>query len=94
VTNLKRAEALALRVAWEHRWRWVVTEVGPSSPLLPMIGSLAWGRYEHETQPDESLTDIVCGVGYLEGMRTVALLACRALKYAPEDRALCAMMYR
>lgn len=44
------------------------------SPMIKeAMGSLAWGRYEGESRPDETKDDIVEGCGFLIGMQSALL---------------------
>ena len=74
------------REHWEKRrtaWASALYQGGSkemAQPLRQILGSVAWGRYEGESQPDEVKDNIVFGCGYLEGVRYAALQAGRVFK--------------
>ena len=49
---------------------------GADTPLLKLMGSLAWGRYRHENGPPPHSKDrMLRAVGYLEGVRDTCMRA-------------------
>jgi hypothetical protein len=48
---------------------------GADTPLLKLMGSLAWGRYPHENGPNTTKDSMLRAVGYLEGVRDTCMKA-------------------
>lgn len=72
-----RKEWQAERSAWTVALIKAARAAGEDSELYRILGSIAWGRFDGESQPGELKDNIIFGVGYLQGARDVALRAGR-----------------
>ena len=70
-----RADADNARRKWAYALSSIAREQGKDSALYKMLGSVAWGRYDHESSPNESKDNILLGLGFLEGVRYAAMRA-------------------
>lgn len=57
-------------------------QIGPDTPLLKLMGSLAWGRYPHENGPSANKDSMLRAIGYLEGVRDTCMRAGQLNKYS------------
>ncbi len=73
--SLLRADYEKRRQAWRGALREIADKHGKTSWAYRVLGSLAWGRFEGETKPDEHKDDIAYGYGYLQGYRAACLRA-------------------
>ena len=63
------------RAAWAGALYRAAESCGKGSKLYKILGTVAWGRYEGESQPQETKDNIVFGAGFLAGVRYAALQA-------------------
>lgn len=82
--GMKRAEFEQQRRDW---WRalYEIARIHKGKPVETLLGSLAWGRSQADASPDERVTDVAYGVGYLHGYRDAALKAAGMMKLDGED---------
>ena len=66
---------LARRSAWAYELEAIARKQGKGSDLYEMLGTVAWGRYDGEPQPDELKDNVVFGAGFLQGVRYAAMKA-------------------
>lgn len=91
-----RREAEEERAAWLRVLRGVCEKLDPrpgrlsesDHPVVKILGSIAWGRFEKEGGPDETKDNVVEGLGYLQGVRTTAMRAARVLRDEKADKLL------
>lgn len=74
---MKREDWQKRRAAWARALYEAAHYMADGSPLRNILGSVAWGRYEGESQPGELKDHIAFGCGYLQGIRDAALGAGR-----------------
>ena len=73
----KKAEYDARARAYVRAFRRVASELGDSHPLVALMGSLAWGRYEAEGGPDQdTLRDAAVRYGFLWGVERLLVCWC------------------
>ena len=70
-----RDDALKARQKWSYALANIAREQGKDSAMYKMLGSVAWGRYDHEPSPSETKDNILLGLGFLEGVRYAAMRA-------------------
>ena len=75
---MTRKEAETRRTAWARALMRIARECGKESAVYEALGSIAWGRYEHEPSACDSKENALMGLGFLMGARYVALMAARA----------------
>ena len=75
-----RAEWSKQRHAWAWALQQAAQECGKDSKMYKILGSVAWGRFDGEAQPQEPKDNIIFGAGYLQGARSVALAAGREFR--------------
>ena len=63
------------RAAWALALYRAAESCGKGSKLYKILGTVVWGRYDGEPQPQETKDNIVFGAGFLEGVRYAALRA-------------------
>ena len=68
------------RSAWARALYRAAEACGKDSKPYKILGTVAWGRYDGEAQPQEAKDNIVFGAGFLKGVRYAALGAGDELK--------------
>lgn len=71
----KRVEYETQRRRWINALRDIADKHGKDSWAYKVLGSLAWGRFEGESRPNEHKDDVVRGYAYLRGYRDACMRA-------------------
>mgnify|MGYP001586936065 CR=1 FL=1 len=72
-----KERAFRERNEWRQALEQIAKEVGNDHALYKILGSVAWGRFDGEPTATDSKDNAVFGLGFLQGVRYVALEAAR-----------------
>jgi len=74
---LRKEDLLKRRRAWQRTMHALARELGEDHWITQGMGSVAWGRYDGECEPDESVSHVAMGWGFLQGVRYALLQVAR-----------------
>lgn len=80
-----RADYENQRRRWLGALRDIADKHGKGSRVYRLLGTLAWGRFEGESKPNEHKDDVASGYGYLKGYRDACLHAAELMKDKSEE---------
>ena len=66
---MTRKEWELRRMRYEHAMKQIAREAGKEAKITKAMGSVAWGRYPHESSPGQTAYGVAQGLGYIEGVR-------------------------
>lgn len=75
--TLRKDDLQRRRMAWEHALCAIARELGSDHWITKGMGSIAWGRYDGEPTPQDSVSNVAMGWGFLRGVRYALLQVAR-----------------
>lgn len=85
--NLRKDDLICRRAAWDSALNSIARELGKDHWITKGMGTVAWGRYDGEPTPTDSVGNVAMGWGFLRGVR-YALLQVARDQSLPDERVL------
>lgn len=75
--TLRKDDLQRRRTAWANAMFTISRDLGPHHWITKGMGSIAWGRYDGEPTPTDSVVNVAMGWGFLQGVRYALLQVAR-----------------